>query len=126
MMLSINAGAQNLSDFQWKNRIVILYKSDANITDVKSALEIVKNNSSGINERDIHVFVYKDNVFYTTNGKATNIKKSNWLPKSYDGYALIGKDGGIKSNSPYPFKIQQLFDLIDSMPMRKSEMKSNR
>ena len=36
---------------------------------------------------------------------------------------LIGKDGGEKLNSRTPVAIEQLKQLIDSMPMRKSEMK---
>ncbi|WP_299801102.1 DUF4174 domain-containing protein [uncultured Maribacter sp.] len=128
MMYSLNIEAQDLSDYKWKNRIVILYENNTNTntTDVKSALNIIDNNGSKFTERDILVFTYKDSVLYTTEGKATDIKKPSTLPKSYNGYILIGKDGGIKAKSPYPFKIQQLTDLIDSMPMRRSEMKSNK
>ncbi len=36
---------------------------------------------------------------------------------------LIGKDGGEKLNSRTPVAIEQLKQLVDSMPMRKSEMK---
>lgn len=118
--------AQDLSDFQWKSRIVILYENDTNFTDVKKALEIIGNNASKLTERDILVFVYKDQLFYNTNGTITGIKKSVVLPKSYDGYILIGKDGGPKSKAPYPFNLKKLCDLIDSMPMRKSEMRSNK
>ncbi|MEP2278438.1 DUF4174 domain-containing protein [Maribacter sp.] len=126
LMQSINVEAQNLSDFKWKNRIVVLYENENNFTEVKSALEIIENNTTEISERAIRVFIYKNTVLYTTDGKATDIEKPGTLPKSYNGYVLIGKDGGIKSKSPYPFKIKQLFDLIDSMPMRRSEMKSNK
>lgn len=118
--------AQDLSDFQWKSRIVILYENDTNFTDVKNALEIIDNNASKLSERDILVFVYQNDVFYNTNRTTTDIKKSAVLPKSYDGYILIGKDGGIKSKAPYPFNLEKLCDLIDSMPMRKSEMRTNK
>ena len=125
-MSSLNIEAQDLSEYKWKNRIVVLYETEINIAEVKSALETIESNASKINERDIIVFTYIDNVLYTTEGKETAIKKSSTLPKSYNGYILIGKDGGIKAKSPYPFKIQQLIDLIDSMPMRRNEMKSNK
>lgn len=36
---------------------------------------------------------------------------------------LIGKDGGEKLNSRTPVAVEQLKELIDSMPMRKREMK---
>ena len=125
-MHSFNMAAQDLSNYTWKNRIVILYENDTNTADVKSALQIIDNNTSKFTERDILVFVYKDNIFYSTNRKATDIKKSDILPKTYDGYVLIGKDGGIKSKALYPFNLEQLFNVIDSMPMRKSEMRYNK
>lgn len=125
-MHSFNMEAQDLSDFQWKNRIVILYENDTNTTDVKKALEIINNNASKFSERAILVFVYKDNLLYSVNRKPKEIKKSDILPETYDGYILIGKDGGIKSKTTYPFNLEKLLDLIDSMPMRKSEMRSNK
>lgn len=125
MMHSFNMEAQDISDYKWKNRIVILYENDTNTTDVKSALEIIDNNASKFTERDILVFVYKDNLLYSVDRKPTEIKKSEILPEIYDGYILIGKDGGIKSKAQYPFNLQKLFNLIDSMPMRKSEMRNN-
>ncbi len=125
-MHSFNMAAQDLSNYTWKNRIVILYENDTNTADVKSALQIIDNNTSKFTERDILVFVYKDNVFYSVNRKATDIKKLDILPNTNDGYILIGKDGGIKSKASYPFNLEQLFNLIDSMPMRKSEMRYNK
>ena len=35
---------------------------------------------------------------------------------------LLGKDGGEKLNSPTPVPVEKLKQMIDSMPMRKSEM----
>ena len=125
-MHSFNMAAQDLSNYTWKNRIVILYENDTNTADVKSALQIIDNNTSKFTERDILVFVYKDNVFYSVNRKATDIKKLDILPNTNDGYILIGKDGGIKFKASYPFNLAQLFNLIDSMPMRKSEMRYNK
>lgn len=126
MMQTLNVEAQNISDFKWKNRIIVLYENDTNANEVKSALEIIDTNASKCTERDIRVFVYKEDVFYNTNREATGIKKSDILPEIFKGYILIGKDGGIKVKAPYPFNLEKLFLLIDSMPMRKSEMRSNK
>ena len=35
---------------------------------------------------------------------------------------LIGKDGGVKLRSTEPVSTDELFALIDSMPMRRREM----
>ncbi|MGO4920818.1 hypothetical protein [Maribacter spongiicola] len=71
IMHSFNMAAQDLSDFQWKSRIVILYENDTNFKNVKNALEIIDNNASILTERDILVFVYKDHLYYNTNRTTT-------------------------------------------------------
>lgn len=126
MMFSSITKAQDITDFKWKNRLIILYENNNNVAEVKSAVEIIAKNSVGLVERDVRVFVLKNNVFYSSNGQALEIINSNTLPKVYNGYILVGKDGGIKSKKSYPFNLNKIFDLIDSMPMRKSEMRTNR
>ena len=37
---------------------------------------------------------------------------------------LVGKDGGTKMVCDNPVKLQEVFDRIDSMPMRRQEMKT--
>jgi hypothetical protein len=39
---------------------------------------------------------------------------------------LIGKDGGVKLNSEQPVTVNQIFELIDSMPMRHHEMRQKK
>jgi hypothetical protein len=36
---------------------------------------------------------------------------------------LIGKDGGVKLRSKTPISLEELFSLIDAMPMRRQEMR---
>jgi hypothetical protein len=42
-----------------------------------------------------------------------------------DGFEviLIGKDGGVKLRAKTPISIQELFSLIDAMPMRRQELR---
>jgi hypothetical protein len=37
---------------------------------------------------------------------------------------LVGKDGGVKFRSDRPVPPEQIFDLIDAMPMRRQEMRA--
>lgn len=46
------------------------------------------------------------------------------LATNFEGVLLIGKDGGIKLKKPFIVKPQTIFDLVDSMPMRRAEMRS--
>lgn len=125
-MFSSITKAQDITDFKWNNRLIILYENNNNDAEVKSAIEIIAKNSVGLVERDVRVFVLKNNVFYSRNGQAHEITNSKTLPKAYQGYILVGKDGSIKSKKPYPFNLNKIIDLIDSMPMRQSEMRTNR
>ncbi len=42
---------------------------------------------------------------------------------SISGCQLIGLDGGVKANSKHAFSMKDLEDLINSMPMRKAELR---
>ncbi|MEL6747685.1 MAG: DUF4174 domain-containing protein, partial [Pseudomonadota bacterium] len=36
---------------------------------------------------------------------------------------LVGKDGGVKRRAHLPVRLETLFEVIDSMPMRREEMR---
>ena len=46
------------------------------------------------------------------------------LATNFEGVLLIGKDGGIKLQKPFFVESQVICDLVDSMPMRRAEMRS--
>ena len=117
------SSAQDIADYTWKNRIIILYNDNINSEEVNSALKEIKQSNIEFEERDIIVFIYVNGKFVNTSNNSINLKTPDALPISYDGYILIGKDGGIKLKAAYPINLVALFNRIDSMPMRMSEMK---
>ncbi|WP_419212334.1 DUF4174 domain-containing protein [Maribacter sp. X9] len=116
---------QSLSDFTWKNRIIILSDTDTEFKDAKTALKTTTKYKRELEDRDIILFLQHNGKLYNTKIQLTNIEPSKKVPDNFTGYLLIGKDGGIKSKEPYPIKPEGIFNLIDSMPMRRAEMKSN-
>ena len=46
------------------------------------------------------------------------------LPAGAFAATLVGKDGGEKLSSGEPVAAAEIFSLIDSMPMRRSQMES--
>ena len=46
-------------------------------------------------------------------------------PPAETAFVLIGKDGGVKSRGE-TLDLDSMFDLIDSMPMRRAEMNQAR
>ena len=117
--------AQQLSDYKWKNRVVILSDKDADLKNAKMAVKVISAYEKELENRDIILFLHNNGTLYTTNSKVANIKDTPIIPKDFTGYLLIGKDGGIKSKAPYPIEPKEIFTLIDGMPMRRAEMKSN-
>lgn len=78
--------------------------------------KILKTDPAGIAERDIVIKIITP----------ASDKKSDdrWMKdKQSFRVILIGKDGGEKFYSNEPISLQQLYSVVDAMPMRKHEMK---
>lgn len=118
--------AQKLSDFKWKNRIIILSDIDPDFSNAKIALEIISKYKDALKERDILIFLHTQDQLYTTNLNVTDIEIKKLDIKDLNGYLLIGKDGGTKVQKPYPIIPEEIFKLIDGMPMRRAEIKANK
>lgn len=123
MLLASSSYGQKLSDYQWSNRIIILSDQEPGFNKAKEALEIISEFKKELKERDILVFLQRDGKRYDTNFNLVSTAIDKNIPQNFEGYLLIGKDGGIKSKELYPVDIQALFALIDGMPMRRAEMK---
>jgi hypothetical protein len=108
-----------LESLKWKNRILIINQDEATVKKFKDKMDAVQ-------DRDIIIF-YIDQEALSSFPKNIMVSKES-LVKYYDiklegtESILIGKDGGIKlrKQSAAP---KEIFDLIDSMPMRQSEMR---
>ena len=78
-----------------------------------------------LKERQLLVFVIRGDEITDIDGDQTELDPTRMAFSSFKGVILIGKDGGIKLQEPFVIEPQRIFDLIDSMPMRKAEMKNS-
>lgn len=117
--------AQKLSDYTWKQRIVILSDTDSDFKNAKEALTKISAYTKEINDRDILLFLHRNGQLYCTDLKLTGMATAASIPNDFTGYILLGKDGGIKLKKPYPIHPEEIFTLIDGMPMRRAELKTN-
>ena len=106
-----------LNQYLWKNRIILTFAEDENHPDLIKLKAEMKENNCEILNRDLLHF------HFSNDGKTGNQTTKN--DQSFR-ILLIGKDGGIKYESNRSVSLIQLFELIDSMPMRKNEMQHNR
>ncbi len=89
---------------QWNHRVVLLNAPDASHTVYREQLALFADQKSAMDERDIVVLSQFDSPDFQA--------------------VLIGKDGGRKREQAEPMYPDDLFALIDSMPMRQAKMRS--
>lgn len=109
------------ADFVWKNRLVIIY-GDCDCSKWFSD-ELQKD----LSERKLLVFHFNDGALIESNFKG-ELKTADFLklnPKKNDlsvAWVLVGLDGGVKnSENTFP-NPEDVFRIIDAMPMRQSEL----
>ena len=125
---------QNLDDHKWKNRILILKTLSTNSKRYNNQLNEFKNSDKEFKERKLVFYIINQDKFSLTNykdsalnysGKVTNSLAENILTDSEDfEIILIGLDGRIKLQQNEILLKEDLFSFIDSMPMRKNELKN--
>jgi len=124
-MLQLNTmTSQDFREFKWKKRILLLIdtKNDLNTRNLQLSKFNARYNE--MKERDLVLFVYNGKEVLDRDGMLTNINPDNLTYGEFQGIILIGKDGGVKFRKKYLVEANEVFDLIDQMPMRRAEMKN--
>ena len=122
--------AQNISDYRWKNRLLVLVDTALETSAMKSQLNRLLVDEDGLKERDIVLFQLTPETLVLSTGRKPKFSPQetyNYLsiPKDFKGLILVGKDGGVKLRKPFVVQAETIFTLIDGMPMRRSEIKRN-
>ncbi len=118
---------ENLSDLKWKYRILII--SDAqNEIYLKEKMNNISKYDQEIIDRDLIIFYENnENIYYNSTLVSKSLRESIMsLTSQYQidrKMILIGKDGRVKRVFSSSDQIHKVFDLIDTMPMRKIEMR---
>ena len=115
----INSGP--LEKYLWKNRVIITFSPSKINFERNKFLNSMNKNLCDFNARNIiHI-----DLILNTNKQEIKIFERSFGNLSLSPIEfrliLIGKDGGIKLNSKKT-SIKDIFNLIDTMPMRKEEM----
>jgi hypothetical protein len=119
--------AQNLSQHLWNNRVILILTEDNAVFERQ--ILAFKANEKGMNERSLIVYHLKSDEYEQVIPKS-NVQKSTNLFEKYKQanisfeLILIGLDGGIKLRQTDFLSCEKLFAIIDSMPMRSSELKN--
>lgn len=121
--INISMYSQDLSDYRWKNRILLLCDSGEMLKKSTEQIELFKAYQKEMEERDLIFLIFDGKVTRDREFKilSQNSEPDNITPS--EGVFLIGKDGGVKWESEFFAEPSAIFEIIDSMPMRRSEMR---
>ena len=106
-----------LARYRWKARVLVAFAPDPADPKLARQREIYRSMKAAADERDLTL------VEAVGTGPDANGLRRLFDPGTGFHAVLIGKDGGSKLSSSEPVGPDQLFPLIDSMPMRQQEMK---
>lgn len=121
--------AQNASNedpflcYLWKNRLLLVCEPDAGRVE-----EIVRvlNTSEGIAARDLVWMVFHNGQIVSNVDLASPSSLYTWTVETLfvEGkkILLIGKDGGLKARFDR-LSLDEVYQIIDGMPMRRREMR---
>ena len=100
---TLHAVLPDLSAHRWKDRVLVVEAPSSEDATYREQVALWQAAEAGLRERDL--------VTKTTFGAETFRVR------------LVGKDGGVKADSREVISIENLFALIDGMPMRRAEMR---
>lgn len=115
----------SLSDLNWKNRVVLIF-GDASDKTVSRQISLLERQKEELAERDMVVIHVSGKSAQTVYGDVPAMDGENLkqdVDVKGDGFhvVLVGKDGGVKLRSEKIVTDVEIFDLVDRMPMRRSE-----
>jgi hypothetical protein len=118
----------SLADFKWRHRLLITQVDTEN--ELRQLREQIYYHSSDFSNRKLSMLVRIKDKTWIVNISTIQIASPllsaevlNIISQNLNKVLLIGLDGSIKHRYPTPtFSLQQVFNHIDLMPMRRGEL----
>ncbi|MHC4121176.1 MAG: DUF4174 domain-containing protein [Planctomycetota bacterium] len=119
----------DLGKYLWKNRLVLIFAASADDSLYRKQIDEFEGEIDGLVDRDVIVMELLDTGQTAlarprfNHGQQSLLRAEFEVPADAFELVLIGKDGTVKLKSEETVSAADLFVLIDSMPMRKDEMR---
>ncbi|MEJ2583886.1 MAG: DUF4174 domain-containing protein [Robiginitalea sp.] len=120
--------AQDLDSHRWKDRVLLLYTDDLKNPEYLRQTRALQDGPGELEERSLVVYTLHENRY------ARGLPPVSWEKGSLKGFkakdietfrlVLIGLDGGVKLQESGFVDPVTLWRLIDTMPMRRAELKN--
>lgn len=114
-----------LAKFTWQKRVLILFMPVASDRTGVTQLNLLTKNPAELTERDLEIVVVAGNKVEKGRANAaagTALRQQFKVPEKNYMMILIGKDGGEKYRTQKVVGPTVIFNIIDAMPMRQSEI----
>jgi hypothetical protein len=122
--------SQNLNEYQWKNRLLLLISQDTVSSEFKQQMNILRSNINDLEERKLVVLTILPHEYTVGLNEMSPWQKGDQVFLKYGEkeelckVLLIGLDGGVKLSQKAPILMESLKEIIDRMPMRRSEIEN--
>ncbi|RDV15552.1 DUF4174 domain-containing protein [Pontibacter diazotrophicus] len=138
MLFGLRADAQTkssgniLEQYKWKKRPLLIFAPSAENPAYVRQKELIQADKAALNDRDMVVIelIGQDKVYVNgTRQKGQHgqdLRSRFQVPQEAFSVILIGKDGTEKQRNNGTVALENIFGLIDQMPMRRQEMRENR
>lgn len=122
----------DFSDYRWKKRLLFIFSPKKDSEVFQKLQEDIVAQRPEIEDRHMVVFEIFDRGQSRRDGNpldrqaALSIRSRFAIPSHKFCVILVGKDGSVKLQRDEPVKLFEIFQLIDSMPMRQNEMRKGK
>lgn len=119
----------SLNQFQWENRIIVMFAEHSESEPYQRQMNEFESHPEELRDRDlILISVFEEecailNDEIISDSSAETIRSRLSPPDESYSIFLIGKDGGVKLEQNDFLAPDELFRVIDRMPMRQREMR---
>jgi len=123
--------AIQLTDLLWKNRVLLLFAQDHQDQHLQQTQYRLQQNNCDIKDRDIVIGIITNQGPDTLNNQSISRKYAANLRKQFNilneqfVVILLGKDGSEKFRVLHLPDMNEIFAIIDGMPMRQDEMQAS-
>lgn len=117
-----------LGPLQWDHRPVVVFAPSADDRRLVRQTALLTEAARSLRDRDMAVYLVADGTVRAIRGPqlgadATALRSHYRAGQGHFTVILVGKDGGEKFRAERVVEPDELFALIDTMPMRRREMR---
>ena len=119
----------DLNKYKWENRVLLLFTPDAKNEEYTKQKTNISANAKGLPERDMVLIDIEGEDTVRVNGEVQTGEHGKQMREQFDiapstfTILLLGKDGTEKYRSTTAVPVEDIYNIIDQMPMRQQEMR---